>query len=142
VSVNPGLERLVLAEMALRERRNRRRSPFGSRSARALAHKLHAGHDDLLLHLRRVAGAVPESFRRVAWLHHAVIAQVMTDDRAAAGLNVNEVAALRLLSVADSACEVSLLRSPRIATATGMPGHLARIVARAAVADRLREESA
>jgi hypothetical protein len=142
VSVDRSLERLVLAELALLERRHTRHPPFGSSAARALAHKVHAGHDDLLMHLRRVAGAVPEHFRRVAWLHHAVVDQVMTDDLAAAGLHVNEVAAVRLLAGDDSGCDVHLLRTPTIVAASGMPGHLARVVARAAVADRLREEAA
>jgi hypothetical protein len=63
VSVDPKFERAVLAELALSERRGRRRDP--SHSARALAKKLDRGRHDLLAHLRRVASAVPRISARL-----------------------------------------------------------------------------
>jgi hypothetical protein len=53
MSVGPRLERFVLAEFALRERRGRRADR--SHCARVLAERLHHGRDELLAHLRRVS---------------------------------------------------------------------------------------
>jgi hypothetical protein len=75
VSVDPHFERTVLAEFALRERRARLRDR--SRGARALAETLHRWRDDLIAHLRRVAFAVPQRSRAVAWLHHGVEARLV-----------------------------------------------------------------
>jgi hypothetical protein len=86
VSVNPRFERLVIAEMARRERRARRSSPVQSAATRTLAQRLHAGHHDLLGHLWRVASALPDGLRRVAWLHHASPGRLESDELAAAGL--------------------------------------------------------
>jgi hypothetical protein len=80
VSVNPRFERMVVAEMARRERRARRSSPVQSAATRTLAQRLHAGHHDLL------ASALPDGLRRVAWLHHASVDSLKTDELAAAGL--------------------------------------------------------
>jgi hypothetical protein len=66
MSIDPGLERYVLAESALRARRAREHER-SCRRPRALAERLHHGRHDLLAHLRRVAYAVPERFRSVAW---------------------------------------------------------------------------
>jgi hypothetical protein len=85
MSVDPRFERTVLAELALWERRARRR--HGSDRARLLAQRLHGDRDDPLAHLRRVVLAVPS---------------------------------MRTLS-----------------KASGSAGYLARVVARAAIADRL-----
>jgi hypothetical protein len=104
VSVDPRFERFVLAELALQERRARRRD--GSYGARVLAQRLHRGRDDLLAHLRRVVQAVPSRFGRVAWLHHA-----------------HEADVTRLA--------LTLSKAP------GSAGYLARVVARAAIEDRL-----
>jgi hypothetical protein len=139
VSVDATLERLVVAEMALRARRIPRRSPFGSSASRALAQTLHAGHHDLLMHLRRVASTVPDSFRRVAWLHHASVDGVTTGDLEAAGLTSSEVDAVQLLTVPLPACDlVPPDRVLAIVEATGMGGYLARVVARAALSDHVR----
>jgi hypothetical protein len=137
VSIDPRLERAVLAELALSERRGRRRDP--SHGARALAHKLHRDRHDLLAHLRRVAVAVPAAFRRVAWLHHARDAHVTSRALSAAGLTSEEVAAVDLLAhAAPASLERSVLRRARaLSQAPGRAGYLARVVARAAIEDRL-----
>jgi hypothetical protein len=104
VSVDPRFERFVLAELALRERRARRR--YGSHGARALAQRLHRGRDDLLAHLRRVAQSVPRRFRRVAWLHLArVVARAAIEDRLDGARPVGE-----------TLTALYLLPDPRLAT--------------------------
>jgi hypothetical protein len=95
VSIDPGFERFVLAELALRERRARRRD--SSYGARALAQRLHRGRDDLRAHLLRVAQAVPSSFRRVAWLHHAHEADVTPQEPSTVGLTKEEIVCARAL---------------------------------------------
>jgi len=137
VSIDPRFERAVLAELALSDRRGRRRDP--SRGARALAEKLHRGRHDLLGHLRRVALAVPSAFRQVAWLHHAREAHVTLHALNAAGLTREEVAAVDLLGdIAHTSALRSVLHSARaLSEAQGRAGHLARVVACAAAEDRL-----
>jgi hypothetical protein len=100
VSVDPRFERYVLAELALRERRARRRD--GSHGARVLAQRLQHGRDDLLAHLRRVVQAVPRRFRRVAWLHHAHEADVTPQALSTVGPTKEEMSALELLAAAGS----------------------------------------
>ena len=135
MSIDPGFERSVLAELRLRERRARRRD--GLHGARLLAQKLHRGSDDLLAHLRRVAHALPGRFRAVAWLHHAHEADVTPRALAAAGLSKAEAAAIELLA-APPAPQGSLLQHVRtLSAAPGSAGHLARVVARAAIEDQL-----
>jgi hypothetical protein len=92
VSIDPPSERSVLAEFRLRERRARHRDEL--HAASLLAQKLHNGRLDLLAHLRRVARAVPERFRAVAWLHHAHEADVAARALRAAGLTKDEMAAV------------------------------------------------
>jgi hypothetical protein len=137
MSVDSRLERFVLAELALRERQARRRD--GSQGARALAQRVHRGRDDLLSHLRRVVQAVPERFRRVAWLHHAHGADVTSPALSTAGLTREEMFALELLAAAGLASRaLSLLDRVRsLSKAPGSAGYLAPVVARAAIEDRL-----
>ena len=137
MSIDPRFERTVLAEFALRERRTRRRDQ--SRAARGLAETLHRGRHDLLAHLRRVAFAVPKRFRAVAWLHHSAEADATSHAFAAAGLSEVEVAAIKLLAHFDppSAKHPTLSRVRVLSQAPGLAGYLARVVARAALKDRL-----
>jgi hypothetical protein len=137
VTIDPRFEHAVLAELALSGRRGRRRDP--SYSARALAQKLHRGRDDLLAHLRRVAYTVPRTFRPVAWLHHARQAHVTSRALTAAGLTREEVAPVDLLGHAAHLSSLrSVLHSARaLSKAPGRAGYLARVVARAAIEDRL-----
>jgi hypothetical protein len=137
VSVDARFERFVLAELALQERRARRRD--GVHGARILAQRLHRGRDDLLAHLRRVAQAVPSRFGRVAWLHHAHQADVTPQALSAAGLTKEEISALEVLAADASAPRgLPLLDRVRaLSKAPGSAGYLARVVARAAIEDRL-----
>jgi hypothetical protein len=136
MSVDPRFERFVLAELALRERRVRRRD--GSHGARVLAQRLHRGRDDLLAHLRRVVWAVPTRFGRVAWLHHAHEAKVTVQTLSAIRLTNEEISALELLATTGGARAVPLLDRVRaLSKAPGSAGYLARVVARAAIEDRL-----
>jgi hypothetical protein len=137
VSVDPRFERYVLAELALRERRARRRD--GLHGARVLAQRLHRGRDDLLAHLGRVVQAVPSRFRRVAWLHHAHEADVTRQALRTVGLTRAEMFALELLATAGSASRAlpMLDRIRTLAKAPGSAGYLARVVGRAAIEDRL-----
>ena len=137
MSIDPRFEHAILAELALSDRRERRREP--SHGARALAERLHRGRHDLLGHLWRVALAVPRAFRQVAWLHHAREAHVTSHALKAAGLTSEEVAALDLLGdIAHPSGVRSVLHGARaLSEAPGRAGHLARVVARAAIEDRL-----
>jgi hypothetical protein len=137
VRLDQRFERFVLAELALRERQARRRD--GSHGARVLAQRLHRGRDDLLAHLRRVVQAVPRRFRRVAWLHHAHEADLRPRALSTAGLTKEEMSALELLAAAGCAsCAGPLLdRMRTLSKAPGSAGYLARVVARAAIEDRL-----
>ncbi len=137
MSVDPYFERFVLAELALRERRARRRD--GSHTARGLALRLHRGRNDLLAHLGRVVLAVPTRFRRVAWLHRAHEADVTPQALSAVGLTQEELSALELLAAAGSAARALpvLDRVRALSKAPGSAGYLARVVARAAIEDRL-----
>lgn len=137
MSIDPRLERSVLAELALRERRLRSQAASNDR-ARALAERMHRGRHDLLAHLRRVAHRVPRRFRSVAWLHHAREHFVASSSFTAAGLTQAEIAAIELLAYADPPAPRSaeLARVRTIARATGSAGYLARVVAYAALEDR------
>jgi hypothetical protein len=137
VSVDPRFERTVLAELALWERRARRR--YGSDGARLLAQRLHGDRDELLAHLRRVVVAVPRRFRPVAWLHHAHEAGVTPRTLRTAGLTDAELSALELLAAGGSAARTLPLldRMRALSKAPGSAGYLARVVARAAIEDRL-----
>jgi hypothetical protein len=136
MSVDPRFERFVLAELALRERRVRRRD--GSHGARVLAERLHRGRDDLLAHLHRVVWAVPTRFGRVAWLHHAHEAKVTVQALSAIHLTNEEMSALEYFATTSAARAVPLLDRVRVLSkAPGSAGYLARVVARAAIEDRL-----
>jgi hypothetical protein len=137
VSVDPRFERTVLAELALWERRARRR--HGSDGARVLAQRLHGDRDELLAHLRRVVVAVPRRFRRVAWLHHAHEADATPRTLRTVGLTDDELSALELLAAADLTARTPPLldRMRALSKAPGSAGYLARVVARAAIEDRL-----
>jgi hypothetical protein len=136
VSLDPRFERCVLAELALRERRAHCRD--GSQAAGVLAQHLHRD-DDLLAHLRRVVQAVPRRFRRVAWLHHAHEADLTRRALGTVGLTEEEMSALELLAAADRASRARPLldRMRTLCKAPGSAGYLARVVARAAIEDRL-----
>jgi hypothetical protein len=137
VSIDPRFERHVLAEFALRERRASRDDK--PHDARTLAHKLHGDRQDLIAHLCRVARAVPWRFQRVAWLHHALEADVTPGMLFTAGLTGEEIDAVDLLAVAGSRSPDRPLldRTRALAKAPGVAGYLARVVARAAIEDRL-----
>ena len=137
MSIDPRFERAVLAQLAVTERRGRRRDP--AHGARALAHKLHRDRHELLAHLRRVAYAVPRRFRPVAWLHHAHEAHVTSGPLRAAGLTGEEVAAVDLLALVaqPSPQGLALHHARALCKAPGLTGYLARVVARAAIEDRL-----
>jgi hypothetical protein len=138
VSVDPRFERVVVAELALRERRARRRH-HSSDGARVLAQRLHGDRDELLAHLHRVVLAVPSRFRRVAWLHHVHEADATPQALSTVGLTNDEMSALELLAAAGSAARalglLDLMRA--LSKAPGSGGYLARVVARAAIEDRL-----
>jgi hypothetical protein len=127
----------VLSEFAAGERRARRRDR--SNRARSLAERLHAGRRDLVEHLRRVAFAVPRTFRAVAWLHHAGETNVTVHTLRSAGLTSDEVTAIKLFAHADpSRSKHAVLdRARTLSKASGLAGYLARVVARAAIEDRL-----
>jgi hypothetical protein len=138
VSVNPRFERVAIAEIARLERRARRSSPVQSAASRALAQSLHAGRHDLLGHLWRVASALPDAFRRVAWLHHASPDRVASGELTAAGLTAAEIDAVELLISPHPLCDVVPLdRARAIASTPGTAGDVARVVACAALADRV-----
>ena len=137
MSVDSRLEASVLAEFAFRERRVRSRDR--SHRARVLAEKLHRGRDELLGHLRRVAYAVPAGFRTVAWLHHAREERVTQHELANAGLTTHELDAIELIAgiASPDPAHAVLDRARTLSRAPGRAGQLARVVARAAVEDRL-----
>jgi hypothetical protein len=134
MSIDPILERAVLAEMTFRSRRARHPT-----LARAMAEGIHSGNHDLLEHLRHVARAVPPRFRRVAWLHHARDAAALPQDLASVGLTSSERGAIELLAKVDvpAAGSSELKRLYAIAQEPGGPGHIARVVAGASLWERL-----
>jgi hypothetical protein len=138
VSIDPRLERSILAELALRERQARRQ-PQPQQAPQAIAERLHRGRNDLLAHLRRVAHGVPKGFRSVAWLHHAHEPAVIRGALTAAGLTHVEVRAIELLAYSDFCVpkNLELARVRAIAESPGSAGYLARVVAHAALRDRL-----
>ena len=135
MSIDPRFERSVLAEFALRERRARHSEE--SHGPRALAQSLHRERSRLVAHLQRVAHAVPERFRAVAWLHHAYEADVTPGALIAAGLTKDELAAIDLLAALPPADGSVLFRARALSQAPGSSGYLARVVARADIEDRL-----
>jgi hypothetical protein len=137
VSVDPRFERFVLAELAMRERRARRRD--GAHGARVLAQRLHRGRDDLLAHLRRGAHSVPSRCGRVAWLHHAHEADVTPQVLSSVGLTKDELYALELLAATGCASRALPVLDGvrRLSKAPRSAGYLARVVVRAAIEGRL-----
>jgi hypothetical protein len=134
MSIDPVLERAVLAELTLRSRRARRPT-----LARAVAEGIHRGNHDLLEHLRSVAHAVPPRFRRVAWLHHASDGAAGPRELASVGLTASERGAIELLVDVDAPPPGSdeLQRLYAIAREPGGPGHIARVVAGASLWEHL-----
>jgi hypothetical protein len=134
MSIDPVLERAVIAEMAFSSRRARQPT-----LARAVAEGIHRGNHDLLDHLRSVARAVPPRFRRVAWLHHAWDVPAEPRDLASVGLTRSERAAIELLAEVDVPApgRNELQRLYAIAREPGGTGHIARVVAGASLWERL-----
>ena len=118
-------------------------------AARAIARAAHRSDrppvDDALLgHIERVAAAVPDWARTVAWLHEILEQGAMPEqDLLDQGLSDDELRALRLLSRADSCSDVAYLgHISLIARAGGASGRLARAVKRADLEDRRRHPRA
>jgi hypothetical protein len=134
---DPRLERAVLAEMSLRERRAQHRLTLAP--AHALAERLHRGDHDLLAHLRAVARRVPERLRPVAWLHHAQEALRGALAATEAGLTKDELRAIELLAGIDppKPGPRQLARYHAIASAPGVPARIASAVGDVALRDRL-----
>lgn len=112
--------------------------------AMRLAERIHIHGTDrygspLMPHVRRVAAAVPVEARVVAWLHEVLeSSSVSADDLQAAGVGVEELAAIRLLTRDREGDEGDYLAHVAlIARAAGDAGRLARIVKRADLLDRM-----
>ena len=138
MSIDPCFQRSVLAELArIRQRTGRRRPRLDP--ARALAERLHRDQHDLMGHLRRVASAVPQPCRPLAWLHHAGERNVAPEDLSAAGLRAADRRTVELLAHVDAphADDLGVGRLRLIAEMPGPAGEWARLVARADVVDRL-----
>src|SRR4051812_38234423 len=110
--------------------------------ARAIAHHSHSGQRtrhgaSMGEHVERVAAAVPEGARAVAYLHD-VLEQTPTGrgELVELGLTGLEVDVLELLTRADA--EPYELHVMRIAAARGPAGRLARVVKVADLDDHLR----
>ena len=115
----------------------------------ALAARLHDGQREhggslLLDHVRRVAGAVPDDARVVAWLHesleHSSISELAL---IAEGVSHDELQAIRLLTRVGepSSDAIYLAHVERIARARGPGAGVARSVKRADLADRAAHPS-
>ena len=109
--------------------------------ARNIAHASHAGQRDRfgeprIEHIERVAAAVPEEVRALAFLHDVLEHTGTTAaELAAAGLTPVDLAALQLLSRGqDESFEAHALR---VAHAQGPEGRLARTIKLADLADHL-----
>jgi hypothetical protein len=139
MTIDPVLERAVLAEMTFRSRRARHPT-----LARALAERIHGGNHELLEHLRHVARAVPPRFRRVAWLHHACDSAEGARGLESAGLTPPEREAIELLAHVDVAApgRREMERLYAIARVPGGTGYIARVVARASLWERLADAPA
>ena len=113
-------------------------------TARNIAHYSHAGQRTprgmpVIEHVERVAAAVPEDARALAYLHDVLdLTETGGDELLAHGLTAAESAALSLL--AQIGGESFELHTLRIAHARGPEGRLARSVMLADVEDHLREE--
>ena len=113
-------------------------------TARNIAHYSHAGQRTprglpMIEHVERVAAAVPDDARAVAFLHDVLDhTETGGDELLAQGLTADESAALSLL--AHGTGESFELHTLRIAHASGPEGRLARAVMLADLEDHLREE--
>jgi hypothetical protein len=113
--------------------------------AQAVAEHVHAGRDDasgapLLEHVRRVAAAVPDGARVVAWLHEVFEHTAVPEEALLAeGLSTDELRALRLLARdTDSRSTTRYLAHVQlIADARGPGAAVARAVKRADLLDRV-----
>jgi hypothetical protein len=113
--------------------------------AKAIATAAHRGtrtlNSELLLsHVERVASAVPDWARPVAWLHEVLERTDMSEEALLRqGVTSDELRALRLLSRGDSSSDRAYLgHIELIARAGGTAGRLARAVKRADLEDRKR----
>jgi hypothetical protein len=112
--------------------------------ARALAESFHRGQRDsggapLIAHVRRVAAAVPEDARVVAWLHEVLDhTSIREEELLARGLTSDELRALRLLTAnAHPQSDASYLAHlERLARAEGPGADIAQRVKWADLADR------
>ena len=113
-------------------------------TARSIAHYSHAGQRTprgmpVIEHIERVAAAVPEDARALAYLHDVLdLTETGGDELLANGLTAAESAALSLL--AHGAGESFELYALRIAHARGPEGRLARAVLLADLEDHLRQD--
>lgn len=116
-----------------------------ARVARNIAHYSHLQArdrfgDPVIDHVERVARAVPEQARAVAFLHDVLEQSATTaDELFAQGLTPDELAALDLLT--RSGDESYELHALRIAWAAGDAGELARCVKLADLTDHLSHAS-
>jgi predicted DNA-binding protein (UPF0251 family) len=116
-----------------------------SARARAIAERLHRGQrgtdgEPVIHHVRRVASAVPEEMRAVAWLHEVFEWTPISEEMLLIeGLSLEELRALRLLTRSGlSRSHASYLgHIERIAQANGRAGTIARRVKLADLHDRL-----
>jgi hypothetical protein len=110
---------------------------------RPLAERIHAGNDELVEHLYRVARVVPPRFRAVAWLHHAWDGAEGRRRLGSASLTPSERGAIELLAHLDAPIpgRKELQRVYAIARAPGGAGHIARVVGGASLWERLAQFS-
>jgi hypothetical protein len=112
--------------------------------AQTLAERLHHDQRDaagapLLDHVRRVAAAVPENARVVAWLHEVLeYTSISEHELLAQGLSLDELRALRLLTHSkESRSDTSYLAQVElIERASGAGANIARSVKLADLSDR------
>jgi hypothetical protein len=115
-----------------------------TRRARLIAERLHADDREedgmpLLWHVRRVARTTPPEARSVAWLHEVLeFTTISEQELLEDGLTGDELRAIRLLNrTGDTRSPgVYLAHIELIACATGLSGHLARMVKIADLEDR------
>lgn len=113
--------------------------------ARDLARDVHAGQlsrsgEPFFAHVERVAGAVPDHARALAYLHDVLErSDTRFQDLRRLGLTSSEYAVLKLLSrSADDSYESYIAR---IASARGTTGQLARLIKLADLDDHLQHRS-
>ena len=109
--------------------------------ARSIAHVAHTGRRDrfgepLIEHVERVAAAVPDDVRAIAYLHDVLEhSDTPVDELRAEGLTALELAALQVLTRDPG--ESYEAHTLRVAHARGPEGELARLVKLADLADHL-----